>query len=121
MKLGVKHCQICDKILHKKNESRLCSYHYRLQWSWLNKMETNYKRGARKEHKIVQQEKIKGCLAFRSAGSHSPIDVVSIDIKHKQITFIQSKPDSMSDKAKLRLESDNKSLNGVFNVSFIVK
>lgn len=121
MKLGVKHCQICNKRLHSKNESRLCSYHYRLQWGWVNMVNTNYVKGRRKEYMVVHQERNKGCLSFRSAGSHSPIDVVSIDIEHKLITLIQCKPDSMPDKQKIKLEADNRSLNGTFNVSFIVK
>ena len=44
-----------------------------------------------------------GHISFRSAGSHSPIDVVDIDHEFKIIKFIQCKPDSMSDKEKERI------------------
>lgn len=40
---------------------------------------TNYSRGYEIERKIVNDQRNNGCVAFRSAGSHSPIDVVYID------------------------------------------
>ena len=27
-----KKCKICDKLLHNKNKSGLCGYHYALNW-----------------------------------------------------------------------------------------
>ena len=38
-----------------------------------------YIKGRRKEYRIVAQERKKGRLAVRTAGSHSPFDVISID------------------------------------------
>jgi len=81
----------------------------------------NYRKGVRKEYKIVNREKARGRLSFRSAGSHSPVDVVSVDFVHRLIKFIQSKPDSMSDNAKRKLEMENRHLNGCFECIFVVE
>lgn len=81
----------------------------------------NYIKGRKKEYAIIRLEKAKGCIAFRSAGSHSCIDVVSIDTLHKIIRFIQSKPDDISLKEECKLLEDNKDLNGLFNCVFIVR
>lgn len=80
----------------------------------------NYIKGRRKEYKIVNSEKAKGRLAFRSAGSHSPVDVVSIDVKKKIIKLIQSKPESMNEHQRQKLRDENKGLNGIFLVHFSV-
>jgi len=53
----------------------------------------NYLKGVRKERRIVNEERAKGNIALRSAGSHSPIDVVSIDKRNGVIKLIQCKPD----------------------------
>lgn len=50
-----------------------------------------YLKGANFERKLVNAAKAKGCIAFRSAGSHSPIDVVVVDTKKKVVEFIQAK------------------------------
>jgi len=81
----------------------------------------NYLKGVRKERKLVNNARAEGKLSFRSAGSHSPIDVVIIDKKEKIIEFIQCKPDNMSNNAKLRLITEHKELNNIFNCSFTVK
>ena len=44
-------------------------------------MRTMYQKGADRERKIVNRAREKGHIAFRSAGSHSPIDVCIIDKK----------------------------------------
>lgn len=80
----------------------------------------NYVKGRRKEYKSVYQFKREGCIAFRSAGSHSPIDVVAINPKTKEINLIQCKPATMSENQKLKLCEENKELNGVFKVRFSV-
>ena len=54
-------------------------------------MNKNYQKGIRFERDLVNAAKKDGKIAFRSAGSHSPIDVVIIDIKTKKIEFIQAK------------------------------
>lgn len=80
----------------------------------------NYLKGRRKEYKVVHNERDKGCIAFRSAGSHSPIDVVSINLKTQTIRLIQCKPDSMNDHQKQKIRDKNKKLNGEFWVKFSV-
>ncbi len=80
----------------------------------------NYVKGRRKEFKVVNQEKEIGNLAFRSAGSHSPIDVVSIDVENRIIRFIQCKPDSMPESQKKKLEQTMVSLNNRFDCLFEV-
>ena len=51
----------------------------------------NYQKGVRYERALVNKAKAEGKIAFRSAGSHSPIDVVVIDTKKKVIQFHQCK------------------------------
>ena len=50
-----------------------------------------YNRGAKYEREIVNEAKARGCIAFRSAGSHSPIDVCIIDPTNCTIELIQCK------------------------------
>jgi len=80
----------------------------------------NYCKGRRKEYSIIEKEKSKGFISFRSAGSHSPIDVVSIDIKNKVIYLIQSKPLSFSNAQKQKLLNQYKELNDMYAVVFNV-
>jgi Holliday junction resolvase len=80
----------------------------------------NYIKGVRKERKIVNDARASGLIAFRSAGSHSCIDVVIIDIKNKEIKLIQSKPDTMPKTTKIKIENKHTNLNNKFNVEFKV-
>ena len=50
-----------------------------------------YRKGRRLEYKVVNQLRKDGFLAFRSAGSHSPIDVIGIHAVKKEIRLIQCK------------------------------
>ena len=50
-----------------------------------------YKKGRKYEYELVKEARENGQIAFRSAGSHSPIDVVVIDEQNKIIYFIQCK------------------------------
>ena len=63
----------------------------------------NYIKGARKERKLVNKARKKGLIAFRSAGSHSPIDVIIIDHKKGHIRMIQCKPSNLPQSQKNRL------------------
>jgi Holliday junction resolvase len=81
----------------------------------------NYIKGVRKERECVNQARRQGKLAFRSAGSHSPIDVVVIDKKQKLIEFIQCKPDTMNDYARHNIEQEQHDLNDCYICRFIVK
>jgi Holliday junction resolvase len=78
----------------------------------------NYAKGANKERKIVNEARKLGLIAFRSAGSHSPIDVCAIDTRINKIYFIQCKPEGFNGD---KLEKKYKELNGFFEVSFRVK
>lgn len=55
-----------------------------------------YQKGARFERKLVNEARKQGCISYRSAGSHSPIDVTVIDTKNKTIRFIQAKAKKLS-------------------------
>ena len=81
----------------------------------------NYIKGRRKEYStrsiLIQQG---WDIVQRTAGSHSPIDLIAINIKERKIRLIQCKPDSMSNKNKIKIETDNKQLNGLYMISFIV-
>ena len=81
----------------------------------------NYVQGRRKEYKIRTREIALGRIAFRSAGSHSPVDVVSIDTKDKIIRLIQAKPDTMSRNARYKIYKANQKLNGIYEVGFIIE
>lgn len=82
-----------------------------------------YKRGAEKERKIVRIAKSEGCIAFRSAGSHSPIDVCIIDFTNRKIKLIQCKHSlklrgKIEPKLKEKLESEFRFLNGTYEVIY---
>lgn len=88
---------------------------------------TNYRKGSDKERRIVNKARKEGKIAFRSAGSHSPIDVCIIDLKGHQIEFIQSKPkgslilkDGSDSSLAARIKEEMKELNGGFMVYFDV-
>ena len=87
-----------------------------------------YKRGARKEYKIIYNLRKEGFdIAQRTAGSHSPVDIIAINRKLKIIKLIQSKrklDEKMSyieEKLKAKIEEENKDLNGEFRVEFEVR
>jgi len=80
----------------------------------------NYLKGVRKERKLVNEARERGLLSFRSAGSHSPIDVVIVDKEDRRITFVQCKPDSMSRNQRAKIEKEQERLNGFFEVRFEV-
>ena len=82
----------------------------------------NYRRGRRKEYRIVKQLREEGYdIVQRSAGSHSPIDVWAIDIVNKIILLVQVKPDSISKTKEKRLKEDNKQLDGEYLVRYVVR
>ena len=76
----------------------------------------NYKKGYEKERKLVNRFRDKGCLSFRSAGSHSPIDVFALNPESKLINLIQCKPKSMSKKNKDKILEDLKKYEGIYKV-----
>jgi len=66
-------------------------------------MINRYRKGADYERKIVNAAKKKGYIAFRSAGSHSPIDVCVINAKDGKIHLIQAKTGGHHKREKKRL------------------
>jgi len=81
----------------------------------------NYLKGRRKEYKVCDEYKALGFdIVQRTAGSHSPFDIIAIDKETKEIKLIQCKPNSMNEKQIRRIEEDNKELNNMFKVCFKV-
>ena len=63
----------------------------------------NYQKGARYERKLVNEAKAEGNIAFRSAGSHSPIDVCVVNSKDREIRLIQAKIGGHHEREKKKL------------------
>ena len=84
-------------------------------------MGNNYKRGRAKEYRIVNQLKTQHQIVQRTAGSHSPIDIIAIDTKGKRIRLIQSKLGEFSERNKKKILEENQNLNGNYEVSFEVR
>lgn len=80
----------------------------------------HYMKGYRKERKLVLLGREAGCLAFRSAGSHSPVDVVIIDKKERTIQFVQCKRKDLRETEKNKLIEEQKDLQGEYAVKFLV-
>lgn len=77
---------------------------------------TNYENGVRRERILVNKARENGLLAFRSAGSHSPIDVFILNPLTHEIHLIQCKPKSMSKNKKHHIEEELKVLEGAYQV-----
>jgi Holliday junction resolvase len=84
-------------------------------------MKKLYRKGADKERKIVKTFRDNGHLAFRSAGSHSPIDVFALNIEKKEIYLIQSKSDKMSEASKKNILDSIIKYEGTYIVKVVVK
>lgn len=82
----------------------------------------NYTKGRSKEHYWCKKlkEKFGFKIAQRTAGSHSPFDIIAINTECKQIRLIQCKSKSLSDTATQKLRNENKELNGSFEVKFSI-
>jgi len=82
---------------------------------------SRYRKGYKKENKIVNDFKKEGYdICFRSAGSHSPVDVVVINKETKTIKLIQSKKEDFSEFQTKKLLENNNWLNNNFKVEFVV-
>lgn len=77
-----------------------------------------YLKGVRLERAIVNKAKAKGLISFRSAGSHSPIDVVVIAKNQKRIIFVQGKANKSHKVNAKKVQEFNK-LNGTYYANFI--
>ena len=81
-----------------------------------------YRKGQRKELKICKQLKEDGWdIAQRTAGSHSPIDIIAISKEKNMIRLIQSKPDNFGLGKAESIMRQNWWLNGRFLVEFFVE
>ena len=81
----------------------------------------NYINGRSKEYRVMNRLKAIGFdIVFRSAGSHSSIDVIGISKKLKLIQFVQCKPKKLSDRKRRDLEIQNIELNDSYRCQFRV-
>ena len=82
----------------------------------------NYEKGRRKEYKICNiMKKLGYQIAQRTAGSHSPFDIIAINWLTNDIKLIQCKPDTMSMKMIRNILKENEELTGTFKVEFEVR
>jgi len=91
-------------------------------------MPSNYQKGRRKEYKICDDLKKAGFdIVVRTAGSHSPIDIIAINKNLKVIKFIQSKRtlsenmDYIKESLKREIEIENHWMNNIFRCEFEVR
>ena len=82
---------------------------------------SNYIKGRKKEYRVMSDERKLGNLVLRSAGSHSPIDVVSIDVKARVIKLIQCKPDNFSASEHNKIMMACQALNNNFKCVFEIR
>ena len=79
------------------------------------------RKGQRKEYKIVKQFRDDGFdIVQRTAGSHSPIDVIAIDKRVKRIFLIQCKSDSEPESKIKRLKEEFDWLNDEYLCCYMV-
>jgi len=69
----------------------------------MKKTNRNYQKGCRMERELVNMWRKIGYVAFRSAGSHSPIDVVAVDPKTMNVILVQCKNARMTEKQIAKL------------------
>lgn len=81
----------------------------------------NYRKGADKERRIVNELRSEGWVCARSAGSKSPIDIWAIDPKTNQILLIQCKSDKATKAYKKKLYDELKHLEGEFMVEVWIR
>ena len=66
----------------------------------------NYVAGRRREYIVMEKLRKIGCdIVFRSAGSHSLIDVIGIRHSDARVFLIQCKPPSMKEKEREALRA----------------
>lgn len=80
-----------------------------------------YAKGRRKEYKIIHELKDKGFdIVQRTAGSHSPIDILAINKTKQEIWLIQSKPEDYSEIQINKIKKELDFLNRLWLVKFFV-
>lgn len=79
----------------------------------------NYIKGRRKEYKLCKELKKEGFdIVQRTAGSHSPVDILAIDMTKMIILLVQAKPDNYKEK---KYDLYKKFLAGRFDVKFEIR
>ena len=82
----------------------------------------NYVKGRKKEYKVCKELREEGFdIVQRTAGSHSPVDILAIHKTKQLILLVQSKPDSYTEEETNRLLIKERDLNGEFAVVFEVR
>lgn len=82
-------------------------------------MNKNYLKGRKKEYQIRKQLLLEGWdICQRTAGSHSPVDVIAINKLTRVVKLIQCKPADFSLKEKQKIEAEMAWLNNMFRVEF---
>ena len=80
---------------------------------------SNYINGRAREYRMIKELKRIGYdIVFRSAGSHSAIDVIAISRKDKKIILLQSKPKKFSKVKTKEITNSLDWLNDEFMVEF---
>lgn len=80
---------------------------------------TNYEKGSNRERYIKKKLEKAGYLVVRSAGSHSPIDLIAID-REGSLLFLQVKPKKFSNNKAIQLEQEYSWLDRLFKGKFRV-
>ncbi len=77
-----------------------------------------YVKGRRKEYRVCKRLRVEGFdIVQRTAGSHSPIDIIAISKYLKKIFLIQCKPEGY----KLKKYDEYNWLNDEFDVEFCIE
>ena len=80
-----------------------------------------YVKGRRKEYEVCKQLREEGFdIVQRTAGSHSPVDIIAIKRKGRIIRFVQCKSDNLLETQKQAILLHNHWLNNMFEVEFVV-
>jgi Holliday junction resolvase len=74
-------------------------------------MRTNYHRGVEREHYIKKKLEKQGYFVIRSAGSHSPVDLVAL--KKGEIRLIQSKKSKYVRPAEKKKIEETEKITGI--------
>lgn len=82
----------------------------------------NYVKGRAKEYKICKELRAAGYdIVQRTAGSHSPIDVIAINKKDRSILCVQAKPSNLPTSQVNKILKECEWLDGEFNIEFSVE
>lgn len=81
-------------------------------------MINRYAKGRRFEYQTMHKLEQQGFIAMRTAGSHSPFDIIAINPATQKILLIQCKAGTITDKAKHLIRNQWKELNGNYELMF---